>query len=42
MPLGAGVKFRSKRINRTHYIRLAYRGNKVVEAVLKKYKRRRK
>lgn len=41
MPL-FGVRYRSKRIGKGRYVRLAFRNGKVVEAVVKSYKRRSK
>ena len=37
MPL-RGVRYRSKRISKTKYLRLAFRGNTVVESVVKRYR----
>lgn len=41
MPLGKGVRFRAKRLDKGHYLRLAFRDGDVLEVVKKKYKRRR-
>lgn len=38
MPLGKNVRFRAKRINSKYYERLAFKGNKVIEAKKMKYK----
>ena len=42
MPLGGGVRFRAKRLSPTSYVRLAFRGNKVLEVKVKHYKKKRK
>ena len=42
MPLGKGVRFRAKRISKTRYLRIAFRGNKVLEVKVKKYKKKSK
>lgn len=40
MPLSCKhPRFRAKKISKTHYLRIAYCGRKVVEVVKKKYRR---
>ena len=40
MPLGKGIRYRAKKIDAHHYLRLAFKGSKVVEVKKKVYKKR--
>lgn len=38
MPLGGGVRWAAKRISPSRYVRLAYRGDKLIESKFLRYK----
>ena len=42
MPLGKGVRFRAKRISPSRYVRLAYRGDELLESKFLRYKPKKK
>jgi hypothetical protein len=40
MPLGKGVRFRAKQIDPQHYLRMAFKGQKIVEVKKMRYKKK--